>query len=75
LLSVTGAFTEFKRSLIRERQREGTSMLEDEGMAAMGEPRCSEFSGPLEQMFGFHCPQSFRLGERLAKTGTEFVRQ
>jgi len=32
MLSVTGAFAEFERSLIRERQREGIALAEERGI-------------------------------------------
>jgi DNA invertase Pin-like site-specific DNA recombinase len=38
LLSVMGAFAEFERALIRERQREGIALAKARGVYAVGSP-------------------------------------
>src|SRR4051794_40226636 len=46
MLSVTGAFAGFERSLIRERQREGIALAKQRGAPTRGEKRPSHRNGP-----------------------------
>ena len=65
MLSVMGAFAEFERSLIRERQREGIALAKQRGVY-----RGRKRSLSPEQILTLH--QQVKNGDKKAKVAREF---